>query len=216
MTALLEDTYATASAVPWRARMGLARSGLAERARGNGLWRDRRSGPGRAGARRLVLVLCGWALFVVAGAIFAKFADSWSATAPNRGALGRQRRPTTPSPSSPRSGCALVAVAALLAVPSLARLIRDGRWESVRRPMRRAVVAGGVAVVLFGARSPGPTTSARTTETAVCPLYSALFVVLGLASVAAVLCATAAAVSIARRVRAPRPVVRVAGAGHLR
>ena len=82
MTALLEDTYATPGAVPWRARMGLLRFGLAERARAAGLYG---SAPGPAEQVRAgsVLVLCGWALFLVTGAIFAKFADNWSVAAPS-------------------------------------------------------------------------------------------------------------------------------------
>ena len=76
MTALLEDRYAAAADVPLRDRIGLARAGVAERARDAGL-----VGPGLGDADRLrtgsVLVLCGWALFLAAGAIFGKFTDNW-------------------------------------------------------------------------------------------------------------------------------------------
>ena len=162
MTALLEDTYATPGAMPWRARMGLLRSGLAERARVAGLYG---SAPGPAEQVRAgsVLVLCGWALFLVAGAIFAKFADNWSVAAPNPARWVASDSYDAVAVLA-ALGCALVALAALLAVPPLARLVRDGRWETVRRPMRRAIVAGGVAVVLFGgaARMGAPPESARS------------------------------------------------------
>ena len=76
MTALLEDSYATASDVPVRARLGLVRRGLAERAREAGFIGSALEPAQelRAGA---VLVLCGWPLFLIAGAVFGKFADNW-------------------------------------------------------------------------------------------------------------------------------------------
>ena len=209
MTALLEDAYGTASAVPWRERMGLARSGLAERARAAGLLG---SVPDPAEQVRAgsALVLCGWALFVIAGAIFAKFADGWS----------------VPAPSSDRwvasaaydavavlgaVGCALVALAALLAAPAFVRLIRDGRWESVRRRVGRAVAAAGTAALLLvGALSWAHHLSQHDRNGGL-PVYSTLFVIVGLAVVVAVLSAAAAGARVARRIESPPRVVRILG-----
>jgi hypothetical protein len=209
MTALLEDTYATPGAVPWRARMGLLRSGLAERARAAGLYG---SAPGPAEQVRAgsVLVLCGWALFLVAGAIFAKFADNWSVAAPSTARWVASDSYDAVAVLA-ALGCALVALAGLLAVPPLARLVRDGRWESVRRPVRRAMVSGGVAVVLFGGALAWAHRLSPHDRNGGLAIYSALFVVVCLAAVGAVLCATAAAVSVARRVELPSRVLRALG-----
>ena len=132
MTALLEDSYATPGDVPVRARLSLVRRGLTERARGAGF-----IGPAlgpmndvRAGA---VLVLCGWPLFLIAGAMFGKFADNWWAGTP-----AVDRVPASVSFNAVAVlglvGCAVVALAALLALPSFVRLVRAGRWGTVRRP----------------------------------------------------------------------------------
>jgi hypothetical protein len=208
MAALLEDTYSTPEAVPWRARMGLLRSGLAERARVAGLCGS--PGPAEQVRAGSVLVLCGWALFLVAGAIFAKFADNWSVAAPSTARWVASDSYDAVAVLAVL-GCALVALAALLAVPPLAHLVRDGRWESVRRPVRRAMVAGGVAVVLFvGALAWAHRLSLHDRNGGLA-IYSALLVVAGLAAVAAVLCATAAAVSVARRVELPSRVLRALG-----
>ncbi len=209
MTALLEDSYATASAVPWRDRLGLARTGLTERVRATGLV-GAASGPAERVRGGSVLVLCGWALFVVAGAIFAKFADRWSATVPSHGRWVASAAYDAVAVLG-MVGCVLVAVAALLVVPAFVRLIRAGRWESVRRPLRRAVVAGATAALLIlGALSWAHHLSPYDRNGGLSG-YSALFVVLGVTSVAAVLSATAAAVNVARRLELSPHVVRICG-----
>ena len=209
MAALLEDRYLTASAVPWRARMGLIRSGLAERGRAAGL---QGSAPGPAEQVRAgsVMVVYGWALFLVGGAVFAKFADNWSAM--------------TPSPTRWIAGdsydavallgilgCALVGLGAMLSVVPLMRLVRDGRWESVRRSLQRALVAGGIAIVLLGGAVVWAHHSSQHDRNGGLAIYGALFVVVGLAAVAAVGCATAAAVSVARRIELSSNVLRMLG-----
>jgi hypothetical protein len=77
MAALLEDTHGM-SAVPLRDRISLAKSGSMERAREAGLIGDS-SEPDERIRTGSLLVLCGWALFMVAGAIFAKFTEHWDA-----------------------------------------------------------------------------------------------------------------------------------------
>ena len=201
MTALLEDSYPTPGAVPWRARMGLLRSGLAERARAAGLYGPA-PGPAEQVRAGSVLVLCGWALFLVAGAIFAKFADNSFVAAPSTARWVASDSYDAVAVLA-ALGCALVALAGLLAVPPLARLVRDGRWELVRRPVRRAMVSGGVAVVLFGGALAWAHRLSQHDRNGGLAIYGALFVVVCLAAVGAVLFATAAAASVARHVELP-------------
>jgi len=209
MTALLEDSYATASGVPVRARLGLVRRGLVERARtagfvGSGLEPAQEL---RAGA---VLVLCGWPPFLIAGAVFGKFADNWWIGTP-----AVDRLPASASFSAVAVlgvlGCTVVALAALLALPSFVRLVRGGRWSAVRRPVRRAGLAFVLAALLLGgglawAHNLGP----HDRNGGLAP-YSAAFIVIGLAAFVAILLAAAAAVAVARRIDLPERVLRSLG-----
>jgi hypothetical protein len=209
MTALLEDSYATASDVPARARLGLVRRGLAERARTAGLIGSALEPTQelRAGA---VLVLCGWPLFLVAGAVFGKFADNWWIGTP-----AVDRLPASASFNAVAVlgvlGCTVVGLAALLALPSFVRLVRAGRWSTVRRPVWRAGLASVLAALLLGgglawAHHLGP--HDRNGGLAV---YGAAFIVIGLAAFVAILSATAAAVAVARRIDLPQRVLRGLG-----
>ncbi len=208
MAALLEDRYLTASAVPWRARMGLIRSGLAERARAAGL---QGSAPGPAEQVRAgsVMVLSGWALFLVGGAVFAKFADNWSAM--------------TPSPTRWMAGDSYDAVALLGILGCAWWVWRDVVGRAVDAPRARqemgigapilakSVGGGGIAVVLLGGAVAWAHHSSQHDRNGGLAIHGALFVVVGLAAVAAVGCATAAAVSVARRIELSSNVLRMLG-----
>jgi len=198
MAALLEDTYSTHADVPPRVRVALARAGLAERAREAGLARSLR-GPEeqlRAGA---ALVLWGWALVLVAGAMFATFSDNWLAGTPSadRALAGGAYDVVV---AAGVAGSVLVLLAASMAAPAFARFVAGGGWPVVRPRVRRAVVATVAAVSLLGgllAWAHQLTPPARNGGN---PLYGAAFVVVGVATAVAVGFATAAAVSVARRV----------------
>ena len=210
MTALLEDTYGTAGEVPWRQRMSLAWSGLGERARSAGLL-GRSAAPEvrlRAGS---VLVLCGWAFYVGAGAVFAKFADRWSVQSARTGhsvatggfdvvAVGGA------------IGCLIVLLAAALVLPAFVRFLRAGRWHEVRRRVVVAIASGVLAVgllVLLAQRAHGMSAPGRNGGNA---WYSALFLLVGLLVFACIGCATAAAVAVARRVELSRALQRLLAA----
>ena len=72
-------------------------------------------------------------------------------------------------------------------------------------------MSGGVAVVLFGGALAWAHRLSPHDRNGGLAIYSALFVVVCLAAVGAVLCATAAAVSVARRVELPSRVLRALG-----
>jgi hypothetical protein len=209
MTALLEDTYATASDVPWRDRVALVRSGVAERAREAGFL-GAGSGPGdrvRAGS---ALILCGWALFLIAGAMFGKFTDNWLDFTPRAG-----RWVASDSVDAVQvavvAGCALVAVAALLALPAFIRLVRAGGWDDVRRPLTRAAVAAVTAALAFGGVLAWAHHLSQHDRNGGLKIYGVAFVLVSLAAFVALGSATAAAVTVARRVEFSGPVLRTLG-----
>jgi hypothetical protein len=209
MTALLEDTYVTASAVPLRQRFSLARSGLVERAQAAGIV-GRSTDPDARLRGGSLLVLCGWAFYVIAGAMFVKLADRWSSESGRAGhwvATGGFKTVAVAA----GIGCLLVLLAAVAVLPSFVRLLQGGGWRRVRRPIALAmgaVILSVVLLVFLVARAHGMSAPARNGGDA---FYSGLFVVFGLMFFVAVGCATAAAVSVARRVDLPRRTLRTLG-----
>ena len=138
MVALLEDTYGNRR-VPLRARLALHATGARERAREVGFIGDTTSATVRLRAG-LAMILCGWALFMIAGADFAKFAEHWNVATPSA-------HHTLPNAgyflaaTAGVAGVALVLLAALLTVPALLRFIRGGNWSLVRRSILRVIFA---------------------------------------------------------------------------
>ncbi|HWF17303.1 MAG TPA: hypothetical protein VG244_14045 [Acidimicrobiales bacterium] len=209
MAALLEDTYAAASDVPLRQRVGLIRSGLAERARGTGLvgWSEDPDQRVRGGS---LLVLCGWAFYLVAGAMFVKDADRWFA----------DRSHTTRWVAAAGFnvvgvtivvGTLAVLLAAVLVLPAFVRLVRAGRWREVARPVVIAivsVVASGLLFVILAAWAHSLSVHARNGGL---PVYGWFFILVALAFFAAVGSATTAAVSVARSVDLSRRTLRTLG-----
>lgn len=157
-----------------------------------------------------MLILCGWPFCIVAGAMFAKVADRWSSESSHVGhwvATGGFELVALAC----GIGCLVVLIAALLVLPSFVRSLEAGAWREVRRPIGLAVVSVITSAVLFGllvARAHGMSPHGRNGGD---PFYSALFVFVGLMSFAAVGCATAAAVSVARKVELSRQMLRTLG-----
>jgi hypothetical protein len=212
MTALLEDTYATASDVPWRDRVALVRSGMAERARDAGFL-GAATGPGdrvRAGS---ALILCGWALFLVAGAMFGKFTDNWLNLTPRAGRWVASDSVDAVQ-AAVMAGCAIVALAALaalVALPAFVRFVRDGGWDSVRRPLARAAIAAITAALAFGGVLTWAHHLGQHDRNGGLEIYGVVFALVSVAAFVALGAATAAAVAVARRVEFSAPVLRTLG-----
>jgi hypothetical protein len=209
LTALLEDIH-PAGEVPLRTRLGLVKAGLEERARAARRvgWSGDHGERVRAGS---VLVLCGWALFLVAEALFGKFTDNWAAGTP-----GADR-------ALPSDGydavlvaaivyCVLVLLAALVVVPAFVRLIRAGRWRAVRRPLLGGVLTSAWVIVLTGCTLLWAHHLSAHDRNGGRPLYGVLFAVTGLSVFVAIGFATAAAVTVLRRVELSGRLVRLLGA----
>jgi hypothetical protein len=94
----------------------------------------------RAGS---LLVLCAWALFVVAGLGVAKFSEHWQVTTPvadrglPAGAFWALR-------ITAGIGSLLVLAGILATLPSLVRMLRTGGWPAVRRPVVTAALLSSV------------------------------------------------------------------------
>jgi hypothetical protein len=209
LTAPLEDMYATAHDVPRRQRLHLAWSGVTERAQAAGIagWAEDPDVRLKGGS---LLVLCGWAFSIVAGAMFVKVADRWSTESSPVGhwvATGGFRTLAVAC----AIGCLLVLLAALFVLPSFVRALRAGAWRRVRRPILATVVAVVMSAVLVGVLASWAHSMSAHARNGGNPFYGALFVVVSLMCFAAVGCATAAAVSVARRVELSRGILRTLG-----
>jgi hypothetical protein len=209
MTALLEDSYGPSGGVPMGDRIGLARAGLTERAREAGLVGSAR-GPAERVRAGSLLVLGGWTLFLVAGAMFGKFTDNWFTGTPptDRWVASWSYRSVAVAATV---GCALVLLAALVAVPGFARLVRAGGWASVRRPVFRAAASAAGAVMAFGAILFWAHHLSWHDRNGGRPLYGALFGLGCLAFLLALACSAAAAISVASRIEWPVGTLRTLG-----
>jgi hypothetical protein len=209
MTALLEDTYSTASDVPLGQRVGLVRSGLAERARSTGLVGSYQDRDVRLRGGSL-LVLCAWAFFIVAGAMFVKDADRWSVSRSHAvhwvAAAGFNVVGVTLV-----IGCLAVLLAALIVLPAFVRFLRAGRWHEVARPVVVAVVSVAVSALLLAILVAWAHSLVGNDRNGGLPIYGWFFVLVSLVFFAAVACGTTAAVSVARRVELTRPTLRALG-----
>ncbi len=208
MAALLEDAYGDGR-VPFRCGLGLARAGMAERAREAGL-----VGPAQHSEHGLrtgsALVLWGWCAFLVGGVIFAKFTDNWMAGTPSAGrAVASTGYGVVVACGV--LGSVVVLGAALAVFPVFVRLARGPGWGAVRRPVVRAVASASLAVVLVGATVAWGHHLDAAQRNGALPAYGALWVLTGLAGSVALVSAARAAVAVARHAPVSRSVLRAAG-----
>lgn len=151
LVALIEDL----GPLSLRYRLGVVISGVRER-----VHEARRSPPAERARTGVLSVLVAWAMAMVAGPSFANLADGFTRALPPHAG---------PEPvlayASVVTFAVLGALAVLggvvVAVPSFARLLRTGGWASIRRPIRRALVASAfgtvaIAVLVAMAHTLGP------------------------------------------------------------
>ena len=146
--ALMEDTYG-AGPVPLSSQAKVMRSGIAERVRQLGLGGagDSPSESVRSGS---LLVLCGWALFVIAGSAFAKMTEHWVGATPGPdrrlpvGAFGTIQ-------VAAGVGLTIVVIGCAVALPTALRFLREGGWERARRPVIRGLVVSSTALLFTAA-----------------------------------------------------------------
>ena len=119
----MEDTYGEGS-VPLSSRFAIMRTGVAEHLREVGLGGGEET-PGERVRSGSLLVLCGWALFVIAGSAFAKMTEHWVGATPQ----GDRALPINAYDAvqlAASVGLVIVLVAAAIALPAVPQFLRDG------------------------------------------------------------------------------------------
>ena len=208
MTALVEDTHDTGD-VPFRQRVAIAWAGTVERARAAGVLGDS-AGPNERVRAGSLLILCAWALFIVAGSIFAKFTDNWFGMTPSMH-RGIPDASYTAVQWAGGVGVLQVLVAAAIVVPAFVRLLRQGGWNSLRGPVMRAGAVGAGAIGLTAVLVVWAHHLSSYERNGGLLAYGIVFVAWGFTVVAAVAVSTGAAVAVGRRLDLSRRTLRVLG-----
>lgn len=195
----LEDVIRQSSQghVAWSVRGDLLRAGATERLRSWGFSAGEGDPAARAKAGAL-LVLCAWALAVVAGLVLQKSSEHWQAfdPAPGRGLSSGAFQ--TLLVAALAAGT-LVIVGGACALPRLVSLLRKGGWVQVRRPVIRALLVSALAIlatvglIVWAHHLDAPRRNGHA------PAYAVGFVFVGLLVIASVATWTAAAVVTIRR-----------------
>jgi hypothetical protein len=207
LVALMEDTYGERS-VPLSSRFVIMRTGAAERLREVGLGGGEET-PGERVRSGSLLVLCGWALFVIAGSAFAKMTEHWVGATPQ----GDRALPTNAYEAlqlAASVGLVIVLVAAAIALPAAWHLLRDGGWAAVRRTVGPAlIISTATALLTLGlviwAHHVGPTQRNGGLGTYLIGWFWALTVV------ASICTCTLTAAAVSRHLRFSEPLLRLEG-----
>jgi hypothetical protein len=195
----LEDLIVEASdgeRVPWRMRADVALGAGRERLRAAGLVGG--GGPGERVRGGLLLVLCAWALFVVAGVGVQKFSEHWQDATP-AGSRALAAVGFDALVIAAVCGSMLVAAGIGLAIAQVATFLRVGGWPALRRRVVTAVLLTGVAIAATIALviwAHGLTGRQRDGHDSA---YAMAFVTWALLAAASLLAWVAAAVATARR-----------------
>ena len=141
LATLLEETQ-----LSWRVRLDVMRAGLTQRLRGSGLAGD--DLPVREQLRSgVLLVLCSWTAFVVAGCGFEKFSEHWRAATP----VGARAVPSAAFDSlvlAAAIGSAAVLLGIAVCLPAVVSFLRAGGWPLIRRRIVWAVAVSAVTFAL--------------------------------------------------------------------
>lgn len=210
-TAYLEDAFPSGR-LPWKAVFSMVVGGIGERARYAGITGDRLPAADRARAAVLV-VLCSWTAFVIAGSSFAKLSEHFDQALPHD--MAAHHIPDVAfaivQVAAGVAGC-LVVLGALLALPSLVRFLRSGGWPAVRPYVLAAVactVAAAASIIPLSIWAHHLTDSQRNSGLS---LYTGTFLVWAILALAALSLWTAVAVVAARRVNFSPFLLRVEAA----
>jgi hypothetical protein len=202
---LIVQTSGDGRRVPLRTQLDVALAGARERLRATGLRGD--GSPESQARGGVLLVLCAWALMVVAGFAVQRAAEHWQAVTPSA------------SRSVPAFAFAALVVAAVLAavavlagialaLPALRAFLRDRGWPAIRRRVLTAATLTGVAVAATAALvtwAHGLTGAQRDGHDAA---YAVAFAGWALLLAATLAAWTAAAVATARRIPLPAATLR--------
>jgi hypothetical protein len=193
--------------MPMRIRIDVIRAGLSQRLRSSGLVGDELPPEARARAG-VLLVLCSWAAFVIAGIGLQKTAEHWQAFTPH----SEQAVPAAAFGSlvvAAAIGSAAVLLGIALTMPALVAFLRSGGWRTIRRPAVCAVCLSAltavvlVAVVIWAHQLTGAQRNGGDL------LYAGAFLLLAACSVGSIAAWTLAAVATARHLALTRATLRL-------
>jgi hypothetical protein len=193
--------------VPLRIWTNTAFGGARERLRASGLTGDVRSPEDRSRAGAL-LVLCAWAIFVVGGIAIQKLSEHWQAATP-AGSRDVPRVAFDVLVGASALGSILVLAGVACGLPALLACLRGGGWVVLRRPIVRATIATGLAVVAtlgLAVWAHSLTSGQRNGHDL---LYSSAFIGWALTMLAALACWTAAAARAGTHVVLSRRILAV-------
>ena len=205
---LLKDSFP--HSLPTRVRMSLSMNGVREHLHSLGVVGQAAPRQDRVKGGALV-VLTGWTFFVVAGTLFAKFAEQWSTATP----VGQQSWPTVGYNivlAGGIVGSAVLAVAALSVLPATMRLLRAGGWELVRRTSFRASVALVLFLGMLGSLIAVAHGLSSVQRNGGSPGYERFALVVGVVGLLALTLGTAAIVTVVRRLTFSRLILRLLSA----
>jgi hypothetical protein len=193
--------------IPVRIRLNVIRAGLVQRLRSSGLVGDEVPPAARARAG-LLLVLCSWSAFAVAGIGLQKASEHWRSATPR----SDQAVPTAAFDSvvvAAAIASALVLLGIAFVVRPLGGFLRDGGWRHIRRSVLRATSISGLTAVLLvalAAWAHGLTSAQRNGGDW---LYAGGFLLAAAFAVCSVAAWTQAAVTTARHLNLERVTLQV-------
>jgi hypothetical protein len=132
--------------VPWRMRLDITLAGGRERLRASGLAGDSLP-PAERSRAGVLLVLCAWMLFVVAGFGVEKFSEHWRSVTP-ASRLGLPAGAFDVLVGAAVTGTVLVLGGVACVAPSLASYLRGGGWRAIRHAVIRAALSTSLAVAV--------------------------------------------------------------------
>jgi hypothetical protein len=202
----LIEAEAESGRVSLRMKFDVIGAGLAQRLRSSGLRGDELPPEARVRAG-LLLVLCSWSAFVVAGVGLQKSSEHWQAATPLSGqALPRAAFDTILLAAA--IGSTAIVVGVLLVARPLIALVRSGGWQKIRQPLVRAVSATGLTAAALVAIVIWAHHLSSTQRNGGDVLYSAAFLGLAACGLFTIAAWTGAAVTTARHLPLPSKALR--------
>jgi hypothetical protein len=187
-------------------RLAIARCGTLERTRALGV-----AGADATPEQRLrtgsQIVLVGWVLFVVAGAVFAKFSDRWRGSTP----IAHRALPTVAFDAvacAGTGGVLIVLSAAAAVLPALIRFVRGGGWSTVRWYLLTSLVVTSVVVAASTSTVLWARTLSVDERNGTSLAYEIVLLACAVGVVATLVTLTSSAIKVSRHLVIPRVVLR--------
>lgn len=205
LMALIEDQLGGRRA-PLSLRVSLATSGLRERVHEAGIVGE--AAPELRRRNGSLMVLVAWSAMVVAGAIVAKSSEHFAAAmAPASRAAAQHAYDVVVGAGA--TGTVLVLIGAVIALPSLGRLLSHGGWRHIRRVVAVTIAAWTVTSAATVAVSWWGHHLSAAARNGANPRYEGVAVLVGLLVVASIATSCVAAVKVVTTLELSPRVLRI-------